>query len=240
MAKYKIADVVFEFNSKNANAEKLLKDYLYTGNDGVEFSYTPTTEDILKEKFGSYDYPEWYLESLSAFRKLCEFILDNRDGIIFHASAISIDGKAYLFTAPSGTGKSTHARLLREKLGDRAFMINDDKPIVRRIDGEFYAYGTPWNGKHRLSTNCKVKIDGICKLHRAKTNGIEKADSRDMVITVLNQTLRFPDKDRTEKLLSFIDGLISSVKIYSRGCNMEKDAADVSYNGMVKGECYEN
>ena len=119
-------------------------------------------------------------------------------------------------------------------------MINDDKPIVRRIDGEFYAYGTPWNGKHRLSTNCKVKIDGICKLHRAKTNGIEKADSRDMVITVLNQTLRFPDKDRTEKLLSFIDGLISSVKIYSLGCNMEKDAADVSYNGMVKGECYEN
>lgn len=240
MAKYKIADVVFEFNAKNDGVNKMLNEYAVSFDETAEVGFAVTKDEMERERCADYGYPDWYLESLALFRKLCVYLLDKGDGIIFHASAICIDNKAYLFTAPSGTGKSTHARFLREKLGERAFMINDDKPIVRKVDGEFFVYGTPWNGKHRLSKNCKVKIDGICKLYRANENVIEKADTKDMIVTILNQTLRFPDKDRTEKLLSFIDGLISSVKIYALGCKAEIEAADVSYNGMVKGEENEN
>ena len=240
MAKYKIAGVVFEFNAKTKGAHKMLDEYEYLGDKPACFSFSATEKDIANEREGLTELPSWYLESLALFRKLCEYVIDNCNGIIFHASAIAIDDKAYLFTAPSGTGKSTHVAMLREKLKNRAFMINDDKPIVRYENGAFYAYGTPWNGKHRLSTNCRVKIEGICKLYRADSNVIRKAEKKEMIITVLNQTLRFSDETRTDKLLSLIDKMLSEVKIYALGCNMETEAANVSYNGMVKGEVYEN
>ena len=240
MAKYKIAGVVFEFNAKTKGAQKMLDEYVYSGDKPACFTFCATEDDIAHERVGLIDSPSWYLESLALFRKLCEYVIDNHNGIIFHASTIAIEGKAYLFTAPSGTGKSTHVAMLREKLKERAFMINDDKPLIRYEDGEFYAYGTPWNGKHRLSTNCRVKIEGICKLYRADSNMIRKAEKKEMMVTILNQTLRFSDETRTDKLLFLIDKMLSEVKIYALGCNMDKEAAEVSYNGMVKGEVYEN
>ena len=124
------------------------------------------------------------------FRKLCDYILKNANGFIFHSSAMMVDGNAYLFTAPSGTGKSSHAKLWRELLGDRAVMINDDKPIVRFVDGEFFVYGTPWNGKHKLGENCKAKIKAICALSQEKENLIRKATVPEMLPVILNQTIR--------------------------------------------------
>lgn len=234
MAKYKIADIVFEFNAKRQNTKRFLSGYEFLGETPVAFSYTPTDEDERKEYIDGQ--PDWYVESLTLFRRLAEYVLDNADGIIFHASTIAVGGKAYLFTAPSGTGKSTHTKLLRELLGENAVMINDDKPIVRRIDGKFYAFGTPWCGKHFLGNNIKAEIGGICKLYRAKENEVREAEKTEMIITVLEQTLRFSDVDRTEKLLSIIDGLLRSVKIYALGCNKDVSAAQLSYSRMMKGE----
>ena len=169
MIRYKIADVVFDAKIKYRYTKELCKDYEYSGDEQPCFVAEVTEEDILHESSLSVEqFPPAYLESLALFRKLCNYCLENANGIIFHSSAIAVDGQAYLFTAPSGTGKSTHARLWRELLGDKVIMVNDDKPIVRLIDGEFYVYGTPWNGKHRLSTNCKMKIKQFAQLIKQK------------------------------------------------------------------------
>lgn len=236
MPRYKIADVVFDAVVSYGYTVRLCKNYEYEGEEAPAFTAVVSEEDIAAEKAIAPEFPDAYLESLALFRKLCDYTLTNANGIIFHSSAIMVDGEAYLFTAPSGTGKSTHTRLWREMLGDKAVMVNDDKPIIRYIDGEFYVYGTPWNGKHRLDTNCRAKIKAICKIYQAKENVIKKADVGEMLITILNQTIRPTEIGRMDKLLSLIDKMLSSVGLYTLGCNISREAAELSYNTMSKGE----
>lgn len=236
MHRYKIADVVFDAELIYKYTPALCKNYEYSGEEQPVFTAIMTQDDIAYEKALAPEFPEAYLESLALFRKLCDYTLSEVDGIIFHSSAIMVDDEAYLFTAPSGTGKSTHTRLWRELLGDRAVMINDDKPIIRYIDGDFYVYGTPWNGKHRLDTNARAKIKAICKIYQAKENTITKADSTEMLLTILNQTIRPTELDKMDKLLNIIDKMLTSVKLYSLGCNISREAAELSYNVMSKGE----
>ncbi|MBQ3116651.1 MAG: hypothetical protein IJC07_06460 [Clostridia bacterium] len=232
MPRYKIADVVFDAQFIYGYTERLCQKYLYQGDEAPRLLISATLDDIKAEKEKAPEYPDNYLESLAVFRKLCAYILDNADGLIFHSSAIMVDGKAYLFTAPSGTGKSTHARLWRELLGDRAVMVNDDKPIVRFVDGKFYVYGTPWNGKHGLDTNCRAEIKAVCKISQAKENSIRKATAGEMVFTVLNQTVRPENQSSMENLLGLIDKLLGSVDTYVLGCNVSKEAAELSYTTM--------
>ncbi len=96
----------------------------------------------------SDDVGEHMSTANSFYTKLLDF-----DGIRLHSSAVVVDGRAYLFSATSGTGKSTHTGLWLELFGDKAYIINDDKPAVRLRDGVWYAYGTPWSGKHDNSVN---------------------------------------------------------------------------------------
>ncbi len=232
MARYKIADLVFEAQINYGYTRHLCEKYEYFGDEPSLFTARVTKEDIEREKAQAPEFPEPYLESLSLFRKLCDYALDNADGIIFHSSAIMVDGSAYLITAPSGTGKSTHARLWRELLGEKAVMINDDKPIIRYVDGAFYVYGTPWNGKHHLDTNVKAKIKAICNIYQAKENKIEKVDASQMIAVVLGQTLRPTELEKMDKLLGLIDKLLNSVELYKLGCNVSLESAKLSYKTM--------
>ena len=236
MPRYKIADIVFDAQTLYGYSQRLCENYLYDGQEPPAFNVVITEEDILREKKFGPEFPDAYLESLALFRKLCDYALSKADGIIFHSSAIMVDGQAYLFTAPSGTGKSTHARLWREMLGDRAVMINDDKPIIRYVDGDFYVYGTPWNGKHHLDTNTRAKIKAICKISQAKENRIRKISTAEMLMTVFNQTIRPDNLEQMDKLLVLIDKMLTSVGLYALECNISKEAAELSFGVMSKGE----
>lgn len=235
MLRYKIADIVFSVELNYKYTKILCKEYEYFGQEEDAFTCKPTMQEILNEKQKMPDYPEPFLEGLVVFRKLCDYALEHADGIIFHCSAIMVDGEAYLFTAPSGTGKSTHARLWRELLKDKAVMINDDKPIIRRVDNEFYVYGTPWKGKHELGTNQRAKIKAICKIYQDKENKIERISSGEMLLTILNQTVRPTEEKKFDKLLAILDALLSSVNLYSLGCNISEQAARLSYDTMKRG-----
>lgn len=239
MFRYKIADVVFDAKIKYKYTYNICLPYLYEGEEQPKFTADITDEEILVERAKvpeGQTFPDAYLESLALFRKLCEYLLDSGDGLIFHSSALMVDGNAYLFTAPSGTGKSTHTRLWRELLGDRVTMINDDKPIIRYIDGEFYVYGTPWTGKHRLGENTRGKIKAICRIYQAKENQIRVADNKEMIFVILGQTIRPDNVDRVNNLTDLIDKMLSSVDKYCLGCNMDISAAELAYKTMLKGE----
>jgi len=241
MIKYKIADVVFTAELNYEYVKRVCSEYEYDGDEQPAFHAVVTKADIDAEREKCEEpFPDYYLESLALFRKLCDYTLKHADGIIFHSSAIMVDGKAYLFTAPSGTGKSTHARLWRELLGDKAVMINDDKPIIRYIDGKFYVYGTPWKGKHRLGSNTRAEIKAISEIYQAKENVIRKATTNEMLMTVLNQTLRPEGLTDMDKLLTLIDKMLRQVGIYVLGCNISKEAAETSYNYMSKENENEN
>ena len=100
-----------------------------------------------------------YLETLAIYRQLAEKLAE-RNVLLFHGSALAMDGEAYLFAARSGTGKSTHARLWREAFGERVVMINDDKPLLQVGEEGVRVFGTPWNGKHRLGNNASAPPEG--------------------------------------------------------------------------------
>lgn len=241
--RYKIADIVFDADVKSKYVESLCENYAYSGDTPPAFKADVTKSDIdferEKDDINSQNYPDCYYESLALFRKLCNYALKNADGFVFHSSAVEVDGKAYLFTAPSGTGKSTHARLWREMLGDKAVMVNDDKPMIRLLGEKFFVYGTPWMGKHALGAPIKSEIKAICIIEQAKGNSIKRISPHEMLFTALNQTIRPDSAEDMDKLLSLLEKLLSSVGLFKLCCNISREAAELSYKTM-SGEENEN
>ena len=144
---------------------------------------------------------------------------------------VAVDGKGYLFTAVSGTGKSTHTRLWREYLGDRAVMVNDDKPLLK-IKDNVTVYGTPWDGKHHLSSNISVPLKSICVLERSAVNHIEEITKKQIYPMLIQQSYRPQEGAKLKKLLQLTERLADSVALYRLGCNMDIDAAMIAYEKM--------
>lgn len=176
-----------------------------------------------------------YLETLAVYRKIADSMLDY-DTLLYHGSVIAVDGVAYLFTAKSGTGKSTHTRLWREHFGDRAVMVNDDKPLLKVSNEGVIAYGTPWNGKHRLGDNISAPLKAICILERDNHNHIEKVTKKDAYNMLVQQIYRSTNPQKLIKALELVDKLADRVELYRLGCNMEKEAAVTAYQGMCNEE----
>jgi hypothetical protein len=156
----------------------------------------------------------------------------NFGGMLLHSSAVMVDGKAYLFSAPCGTGKSTHTRLWLQVFGERAKILNDDKPALRLENGTWYAYGTPWSGKYDYSVNTKVPLAGICILSRGTENKIRPHRGAKAVHDILEQTARSADPGFMIKLLELLDKLVTQVPVWFLECNMDPQAAMVSYEAM--------
>lgn len=239
---YKIAGTVFEIQSLFQEVHTLCRDY--RSKEAPQFTLSVVPGDIDQERERSvreYRYeglPErrfsdGYLETLAVYRKLALALLE-QNILLFHGSAVAVDGQAYLFTAKSGTGKSTHTRLWRQKFGERAVMVNDDKPLLKMENGSVTVFGTPWDGKHRLSTNTAVPLKAICILERSEQNHIERITLEDALPMLVQQSNRPENPDAMVQTLGLIAQLGQSVGLYRLGCNMEPQAADVSYAGMVE------
>ena len=238
----RLAEKRIEIHNLFPYLEEYCKDYRA---DGIpEFSVRVTPEDILRERQKSERedlrekravrrFSDAYLETLAVYRKIARCLLD-RDILLFHGSAIAVDGTGYLFTAKSGTGKSTQARLWRAYFGERAQMINDDKPLLHVSDCGVTVYGTPWDGKHRLNTNTSVPLRAICVVKRAAENRIERADRHRIYPLLVQQTNRPEDAAGMAQTLLLLDRLIARIPIFILHCNMEPDAAVTAYTGMQK------
>lgn len=154
-------------------------------------------------------------------------------GMLLHSSAVVYNGEGFLFSAPCGTGKSTHTQLWLKRF-EGAYILNDDKPAIRMTKDGFYVFGTPFSGKTDLNVNEGVPLKGICVLERGEINRIERIDTEEALFGILNQTVRPVSEDRMDKLLTILDRLIENVPVYKLYCNMELEAAEVSYKGMTE------
>ena len=164
----------------------------------------------------------------SFYRQLLGF-----NGMMHHSSAVIMEGYAYLFSAPCGTGKSTHTTMWREAFGyDRVLMLNDDKPALRLEDGRWYAYGTPWSGKTVQNINMRVPLGGICVLTRGETNEIAPFGGTQAVLALLEQTARPAGMEGRGRLLELVSSLLESVPVWKLKCTPTPDAARVSQKAM--------
>ena len=177
------------------------------------------------------DAPEQLVETLALFRAVAEQ-LPEHDRVLFHGSCLAMDGKGVLFTAKSGTGKSTHTGLWREVFGDRVVMINDDKPFLH-IDAQgTTVYGTPWRGKHRLGSNISAPLQAICIVCRGEENRIQRVPPCEALPTLLQQTYMPEDLQMLRRTLALTDRLSKTVPVYRLYCNMDPEAAKVACEGM--------
>ncbi|MGM9636838.1 MAG: hypothetical protein ACI3YK_02515 [Eubacteriales bacterium] len=196
----------------------------------IDFDQDYLDAERQKEAASGLNFHPIYSEYLAIYRLLCSKILDF-DGFLMHASVVEKDGFAYAFTAPSGTGKSTHARIWRENLTG-VTPVNDDKPILRILDGKVYACGTPWCGKHNLSENRVVPLKGICILGRGEQNVIRPVNPADEIPSILTQIYRPKDAGLLSKTVDLLNIVLDKVPIWRLACNMEPEAAFVCYNAM--------
>ncbi len=237
---YKMADKIIKVSSLNKKVHTYCKDYIAEGEPDILVEITQEDISYEREKTESeyaYEgkrapyYSEGVLELTAVYRKIAER-MPYYDTFVFHGSVVAVDGEGYLFTAKSGTGKSTHTRLWRELLGDRAVMINDDKPLIKCSDCGIMVYGTPYNGKHRLGNNIAVPLKAVCILERAEQNTIRRIDKSEAYAMLLQQVYRPTDKAAFAKTLMLIDKLAEQVGLYRLGANMDISAAETAYNAM--------
>lgn len=191
-----------------------------------------TEEEIEKEKQTSkYNTTLGYCEYICIYRKICEKITEY-DAFLLHAAVVAVEGKGYAFSALSGTGKSTHVSLWLQYFGNEARVINGDKPIIRKLDNQFYAYGTPWCGKEGWNCNEGVPLQGVSFLERSESNHIVLVDYNEIVIPLFQQVLRIKDSTYMLAQLDTIDEMIKAVPFYRFGCTISEEAVKVAYEGM--------
>ena len=157
------------------------------------------------------------------------------DGMMLHASAVALNGRAYLFSGPSGMGKSTHTRLWQRVFGKEAQIFNDDKPALRRGEDCWYAYGTPWCGKDGINQNKKVPLGGICFLKRGEENRIFRLNAEQALPRVLSQTMyKFQDPRMLDRMLKNVEKLVCEIPIFELENLPVPEAARLSYETMRK------
>lgn len=211
------------------------------------FTVEPTAADLEKARRGfvaaygiddgaETSFSERFLEN-NALHALIAERLATYDTLLFHGSALCMDGQAFVFTAPSGTGKSTHARLWRRVFGDRVWMINDDKPLLRLEEGGVRVYGSPWDGKHRLSRNASAPLRAILRLYRSPENRLAPMERADAFQTLLGQGFASETPDSARHILALKTRLLDSTAFYSLYCNMEPEAALCAWKGVGVETC---
>lgn len=228
MKKYRIADIIVEMESFG-QTEARAEPYRIEDEKKAEFIVCSNWNKIKK------DYPtisdemgEYLSTGKSFYQQLIKY-----DGLMLHASAVVVNEKAYLFSAKSGVGKSTHTALWMKLFENEAYILNDDKPALRFVEGEWYAYGTPWSGKNDLSVNVGVPIAGIAFLKRSLHNKIKPFAGREMIVDLFGQINRkTTTKEFRIKMLELLDLLVAKIPIWKLECNTDIEAAIMAYEAM--------
>ncbi len=227
---YRIADKNIRIISGYDRIHEMSRLYRYSGEPDLIIEISE--EDLRKERDrADGQYSDAYLETLAVYRKIAE-VMPGWDTLLIHGSAVCADGAGYLFTAKSGTGKSTHAGLWRKLLQERVQMINDDKPLLHIGKDAVTVYGTPWNGKHHLGGNISAPLKSICFLEQAADNHIVKLAKAEAYPLLLQQVYRPAEREMLMKTLQLLDILQDSVSFYRLSCNMDLSAAELSYSVM--------
>lgn len=207
-----------------------------------EFSVTVSREDLAfeqadllaeahRDSFKPRVFTDPFLERAAIQRAFAEFLFD-RDILLLHGSALAADGMGYLFTAHSGTGKSTHTRYWQQLFGARVVIVNDDKPFVELTRDGAVLHGSPWSGKHGLDSNISVPLKGICLLVRGTENTIQRIPPEEILPMLQKQCYCPLDTDKHSAFLALTQRLADTVPVWRMFCTKDPAAAQVAYDAM--------
>lgn len=223
---YRIAELNVEMTPQFPRLTRQCGPYLASGTP--DFSVMPDPADQADANMARRTPEEQEYICCSAV--FCRSIL--RHGRFFlHASAVVSEGEAYLFSAPSGTGKSTlTAHWCRQFPG--SFILNDDKPVLWPGDSGITAWGSPFSGKSDLQVNRTAPVRGICFLKQDRENRIRTLGQTESLALMLNNTWRPKDSQRMDRLLDMIERVVTEIPVYELRCTGEPEAARLAHEVM--------
>ena len=225
----KIADLIVEVPEAGGMAPRC-QGYLYEGTQNPDIT-------IFEKSYRTEVWPGLSKENVVYLESGIQFYsqLTKYNGLMLHSSAVTLGNRAYLFSGPCGMGKSTHTNLWKSYFGESARIINDDKPALRKMEGKWYAYGTPWCGKAGINLNEKIPLVGIWFLQRGENNVIRRLNTTEALVKVISQTRRrYVDAYMTDLMLKNVERLITDIPVFELFCNMELDAVKCSYSKMYQ------
>lgn len=233
MEKFVIAGLKTEYNVRGELLRERSKSYKADFDDSETEIKLNIKEDFIKMK--KEEIPHLSLDE-HEYMWTCEAFYNEllrHNGMMLHSSCVEKDGFAYLFSARSGTGKSTHTHLWLKNLeGTR--IINDDKPALVYDNGKWYACGTPFSGKTDENIDVKIPVRAITFLHRSEKNTVKRIPPFQAVGLLLEQTIKPADRSLAENMLELADLLLREVPVFSLGCNLQDDAAVIAYNEIER------
>ena len=198
----------------------------------LRFQQQVLDQEADEEGFRRRVFTDPFLERNAILQAFWERLLD-WDTILLHGSTVVVDGKAYLFTARSGTGKSTHTRLWREVFGSRAVMLNDDRAFLRLEEAQVLAFGSPWSGKHGLDANIAAPLQGICLLERGEENCITPAEPGSALPMLIHQMSLPRDPAARAKYAPLAERIAAQVPLWQMRCNKSPQAAQIAWETMA-------
>lgn len=226
-----LADLKININHKYDFMKSFCKDYI-SQFDVCDISAVVDDESIKKEKELVPTAPIEHCESLCIYRSIAEQ-LPGYNRFVFHGAAIEYSGGAYIFTAPSGTGKTTHINLWKKNLGNKVDIINGDKPIIA-VGDDTTVYGTPWAGKESLERNVSAPLKAICILQQGKTNTITRLSHSDAIGHLMRQVYMPHNAVALSRTLELLGMMIENVPVYSLQCDISDEAFSTSFSEMTK------
>ena len=145
--------------------------------------------------------------------------------VLMHASVVSLEGRGYLMTAPSGTGKSTHTRLWRQCF-DQCELVNDDNPVVRIEQGKAMVYGSPWSGKTPCYRNVCHPVGAYVRLFQEPENNIHPYQPLEAYAMLLPaMSCMVWDKRMQTGVSKAVAEMVRLNPMYRLGCRPDEAAA---------------
>lgn len=181
---------------------------------------------------------EWVpiLSSFVVARKLAKRLLESECTLLIHGSVVAYQNAAFMFTASSGTGKTTHSLLWTNNLPD-ACILNGDKPFISTGE-KIRAWGSPWCGSERYNRNEGIELKAICFLERAEKNRIVEITDEEAIPMLALQTAD-PDPDDFRTKIWMMEGLNrlrGRIKFYRYEMNnlAQEEAFHTTYEELSK------
>lgn len=232
----KYAEVTFGVSGLGIGGGEMFE--RYCTNEPLKEKIEITEEDLTRAYITMNDYkyrahPKWYVQEsdlvfAAVHDRMCPLLL-RYDALVFHGASVAVDDRGYLYLAYHNTGKSTHVRYWEEYLGDRAVLVDDDKPIVKIMDGCVYVYGTSWSPNCRAGMVGGVPLRGIVDLQRGMKNEIDSADRQTAFEVLMSHCYRGRNSQELMRVMSLCNRIVERIPFAVMKCTNDVSAATVAY-----------
>ncbi len=173
------------------------------------------------------EYEKLFPTERQIFGAVCpEYLLNLCHGMILHSSFVRWKGQGILFTAPSGTGKSTQADLWERY--EQAEILNGDRTALRYVQNHWRAYGLPYAGSSGIYRNESCPIAAVVVLSQSKENMLQRLNERTAFRHIYSQLTLHPwDSSFMERTLADLDFLLKTIPVYHLSCRPDQEAVEL-------------